>query len=126
MGRAVVLSVLLLAACQAAPARYVGPVTGCGQSSRGLLEIHGSHVVFTPTEGLLTLQGEVTADGSLHASGALPGPAAPSMQFTGRLANGQVTGTLTGGTCTRTVALTPADTGLQQALPSHSALQGVF
>jgi hypothetical protein len=120
MLRPILLIVLATAACQTAPTRFVGDVVGCGQTTRGLLDIQGKDFVLTPSEDLLTLHGHIAPDGTLQGQGALPGPAAPTIHFSGRLERDQITGTLTGGTCPRSVTLTPPKAGLERIIPAHS------
>jgi hypothetical protein len=126
MKHAVVCLPILLAACQSPSQRYVGPVTGCGETTRGLLDLQNGHFVFTPTETVLSIKGSVAADGTLQGSGALPGPAAPTLQFVGRRTGQGIIGTLTGGRCSKTVELAPAKSGFDQSLPSRSVLTPLF
>lgn len=121
-----VLAALVAAACQAVPTRYVGPVAGCGAATRGLLDIEGSHVLFTPDEGILVLRGTIAADGTIRAEGKSPGPDAPLLRFAGHRGADRIDGTLSGDGCERTVALTPPKGGLQRALPDHSRLHDLF
>ena len=126
MRRAILLLALACAACQASSARYVGSVSGCGPASRGLLEISGHSLVFSPSEGVLTLHGSAAADGSLTAQAAATTQGAPTYRFTGRLENNTVTGTLDNGTCAAKVDLAPATSGLQRSLPDRSPLQSIL
>lgn len=87
------------------PDHFVGllqPQAGtCDPPSRAELILDGSHVSFTPREGIISLDGALAADGSLNATATSNGmDHAPYRQtFIGKLAGDRVTGTYTTPRC---------------------------
>jgi hypothetical protein len=55
----------LLSGCIGGTDRYVGPVTGCGVTTAGVLDIRGKNFIFTPDQGVLQIHGTVSKDGKL-------------------------------------------------------------
>jgi hypothetical protein len=93
------------------PDHFAGPLQPlsgtCDPPGRGALVLNGSHVLFTPREGIVTLDGALAPDGSITASATSTGmDHTPYRQtFAGNLAGDRVTGTLTTPRCRYSVDL---------------------
>ncbi len=95
--------------------RYTGAVSPqaapggatCGEASSGTLTTSKGHFTFTPTDGVLTLGGEVGGDGSLDATLALPGADKKPypLRFIGRMTDAGVIGQYITPRCSFTVNL---------------------
>ena len=113
MVKAIALACFLAGCAGPTDGRWVGPVTPeqatCGSATRGLLEADGGNVMFTPSEGVLVLRGQVAKDGTMTAQSSTVGQAHQAVvtSFSGKISNGNIEGTLTQQGCTSRVALKP-------------------
>ncbi len=109
LGTGMLVLVLAVAGCAAAPRRFAGTLAGCGAPLTATLTRAGDAFAFAPGDGPLVLRGQVAADGTL--SGSLntqpPGKPAYMLAVAGRLAPGGATLTYTTPRCTATGELTP-------------------
>jgi len=103
----------LVASCATGrPDHFAGslqPQAGtCDPPSRAALTLNDAHVVFTPHEGVVALDGVLAADGSIRATTLSNGmDRTPYRQtFVGSLAGDRVTGSYTTPRCRYTVTLT--------------------
>jgi hypothetical protein len=102
----------LIASCAAErPDHFAGvlqPQAGtCDPPGRAKLVLNGSHVLFTPREGIIILDGAVAADGTIRATATSNGmDRTPYRQtFTGNLAGDRVSGSYMTPRCRYTVTL---------------------
>ena len=113
---ALCLGFAALAACCAAvpPDHFAGvlqPQAGtCDPPSRAALILSDSHVLFTPREGIISLDGTLAADGTIRAAAVSNGmDRTPYRQtFIGSLIGAKVTGSYTTPRCRYVVTLTAA------------------
>ncbi|HTW28385.1 MAG TPA: hypothetical protein VME92_14750 [Acetobacteraceae bacterium] len=119
------LPALLLAATLAgcggntSSGRYVGDVTpeaagrAC-EATRGLLQLDGTHFLFTPAEGVIVIQGTRDQSGALHGSATFSGASHQAfvMSFQGKLTGETISGELVTPRCRSRVALALIQRGL--------------
>ena len=105
----------LAAACAAGPpdhfADLLQPQAGtCDPPSRAELILNNSHVLFTPREGIISLDGMLAADGTIRAAIVTNGmDHTPYRQtFIGSLIGDKATGSYTTPRCRYVVTLTAA------------------
>src|SRR5271163_2128113 len=103
----------LAAGCAAGPpdhfAGLLQPQAGtCDPPGRAELILNESHVLFTPREGIIALDGTLAADGTIRASTVSNGmDHTPYRQtFNGQLTGDKVTGSYTTPRCRYAVTLT--------------------
>ena len=89
-------AVFALAACAvggtAGQVRYTGALPGCGLVAATLTR-HGDSFVFTPGDGVLTIEGAIATDGKFAGTFNTQAPGKPAFLLTvqGRIENEQVT-----------------------------------
>jgi hypothetical protein len=105
----------LAAACAAGPpdhfAGLLQPQAGtCDPPSRAELNLNNSRVLFTPREGIISLEGALAADGTIRATAVSNGmDRTPYGQtFIGSLTGEKVTGSYTTPRCRYAVTLSAA------------------
>jgi hypothetical protein len=87
------------------PDRFAGPLQPqagtCDPPSRAELILNDSHVLFTPREGVISLEGALAADGTISANATSSGmDRTPYHQtFIGNLTGDRVTGTYSTQRC---------------------------
>lgn len=106
------ISLLILAGCAGEErVTYAGDLTPksgtCDPPGRAMLSRHGRYVQFTPRQGVLILDGQVTPDGQVTASLDTPGadPKPYHLSLTAQLTANTVTGTYTTPRCRYAVSL---------------------
>ena len=93
------------------PDHFAGPLQPqagtCDPPARAELTLKGSHVLFSPREGILSLDGGLAADGTISATATTNGMNhTPYRQtFIGSLSGDHVTGTFTTPRCHYSVSL---------------------
>ena len=102
------LSLSLLAGCTAGTDRFVGPVSGCGTNTLGVLDIRGTGFIFTPDQGVLEIHGTVGANGQLQGTASEGTPNTRDryvLSFDGTRAKDTITGQLSRADCKMNVTL---------------------
>lgn len=106
---------LLLSACASGDTLFSGtvrPAAGtCDPPSQATLTIRNGAVLFSPTSGVLTLDGTRAADGAIEATTTRPGPAHTPVTFrlTARQAANRIEGTFTTPRCRYRVELSAGE-----------------